>query len=137
MGEVARPPTPRPLNFREHDGVVEATPRGGWLDVCESIQLSSDDGPLNFGGDGGSLRNVLLGGDTTTQQGAGTIEEGGSFLNNTESKHTESMVKYKGQSSSGRSPGSSTPGGRRVALRCGRACLVRLESPGGEVDRWG
>ncbi|EER01401.1 hypothetical protein Pmar_PMAR027530 [Perkinsus marinus ATCC 50983] len=102
IGEVARPPTPRPLNFREHDGVVEAKP--------------GDDGPLSFGGDGGSLRNVLLGGDTTTQQGAGTIEEGGSFLNNTESKHTESTVKYKGQSSSGRSPGSTTPGGWRVRV---------------------
>ncbi|KAF4682866.1 hypothetical protein FOZ60_010025 [Perkinsus olseni] len=97
-GEVAEADVDRPsapLQFSEHAGMVEA-------------EEDKTAGTLDFAGDDGTVvataprqQNVQLGGGTTTQHRAGSVEEGGSFLNSTHSQRTESSSHHAGNTAAG------------------------------------
>ncbi|KAF4700333.1 hypothetical protein FOZ63_011508, partial [Perkinsus olseni] len=97
-GEVAEADVDRPsppLQFSEHAGIVEA-------------EEDKTTGTLNFAGDDGTVvataptqQNVQLGGGTTTQHRAGSVEEGGSFLNSTLSQRAESSSHRAGNTAAG------------------------------------
>ncbi|KAF4653161.1 hypothetical protein FOZ61_009154 [Perkinsus olseni] len=91
--DVDRPSAP--LQFSEHAGIVEA-------------EEDKTTGTLDFAGDDGTVvataprqQNVQLGGGTTTQHRAGSVEEGGSFLNSTHSQRAESSSHRAGNTASG------------------------------------
>ncbi|KAF4721033.1 hypothetical protein FOZ62_027894 [Perkinsus olseni] len=97
-GEVAETDVDRPsvpLQFSEHAGIVEA-------------EEDKTAGTLDFAGDDGTVvataprqQNVQLGGGTTTQHRAGSVEEGGSFLNSTHSQRAESSSHHTGNTAAG------------------------------------